>query len=139
MTGFERASLALIYNLYFRQEAHKGKPIIEKRFVIETFDEDGKMRMKRYFVVREVSTRKWDLALEQDNRYKVYSEGPLNKHGGTLMTEERPSEKIEVESMNATYVNGLGAGYRFVIEDYGYDQVKIRDEEHRKNYRYKIS
>lgn len=139
MTGFERASLALIYNLYYSQKVHMGKPVINQRFVVETYDEDGKFRMKRYFVVCEVSTVRIDLASEEGNKYRIYNDKPIIKHETVILTEERPAEKVEVEALNSSYVNGLGAGYRFTIEEYGYDRVRIRDEEHRRTYNYKIS
>lgn len=139
MTGFEPASLALIYNLYYSQQVHTGKAVLNQRFVVETYDEEGKFRMKRYFVVREVSTVRIDLASEEGNKYRIYNDKTMNKHEAMILTEERPNEKIDVEAMNSSYVNGLGAGYRFTIEEYGYDRVKIRDEEHRKTYDYKIS
>jgi hypothetical protein len=140
MTGFERASLALIYNLYYSWKVHSsGKPVANLRFEVETYDEDGKFRKKRYFVVRELSTTRIDIALEEGNRYRVYNDKPIVKHSTVILTEERPSEKVEVDALNSSYVTGIGSGYRFTVEEYAYDQVKIRDEEHRKSYKYKIS
>jgi len=81
----------------------------------------------------------WNATSEEGNKYRIYNDKTMNKHEAMILTEERPNEKIDVEAMNSSYVNGLGAGYRFTIEEYGYDRVKIRDEEHRKTYDYKIS
>lgn len=140
MTGFERSSLALIYNLYYTWKTHStGKPISNVRFVVETYDEDNKFRKKRYFIVREISTTRIDIASEEGNRYRVYNDKPLIKHATVILTEERPNEKVEVDALNSSNVTGMGAGYRFTIEEYGFDSVKIRDEEHRRTFNYKIS
>lgn len=140
MTGFERASLALIYNLYYSWKTYStGQAIRNKRFVVETFDEDNNFKRKRYFVVRELSAQAWDIALDEGYRYRAYNSAPIIKHASVLMTEERPNEKIDVDPMNSSYVTGMGAGYRFTMEEYGFDRVKTRDEEHRKTYNYKIS
>jgi len=139
MTGFERASLALIYNIYFTNKVHSTKKsFVDKRFVVETYDEDNKFRKKRYFVIREISTTKIDVALDEGNKYRVYNDRAINNHATLILTEERPNEKVEVDPMDSKYVTGVGAGYRFIMEEYASDEVKITDDEHRKSFKYKI-
>lgn len=140
MTGFERASLALIYNLYYSWKTHSSKkPVLNKSFTVETYDEENRLRKKRYFAVREVSTEKIDLYLDEGNRYHVKNSAPLIKHGTVMVTEERPTQQVEIYALDSSYVTGLGAGYRFVIQEYGFDTVHIHDEEHRTLYKYRIS
>ncbi|MBW7955954.1 hypothetical protein H3C66_04440 [Patescibacteria group bacterium] len=139
MTGFERASLALIYNIYYSWKVHSSqKPITNKTFVVETYDEDNQLRKKRYFAVREISTERLDIYLDEGNRYNVKNSAPIIKHGTVMMTEERPAEKLDIHALDSSYVTGVGSGYRFTIKEYGSDTVHIEDEEHRHLYKYKI-
>jgi hypothetical protein len=140
VTGFERATVALIYNLYYSRSIYSsGKPIGNTGFTVATYNESNVLKVQRYFKVRELTKSSIDISLEEGNRYRVYNSSPIAKHGCTIETEERQREKIEIENLDSSRAEGLAAKYRFTAESYSYDTVVIRDDEHGKRYTYKIT
>jgi hypothetical protein len=139
MTGFERAAIALIYNLYYGEGIHSsGKQIAGKRYTVETYDDENALKKKRYFKVRLLSKFDIDIELEEDSRHKVYNTGSISKGQATIQTEDRPHEKIEIECLESSYTKGRDGRYEFRITHWSSDQVRIRDDEYNKNYTYRI-
>ena len=140
MTGFERAAVALIYNLYYSRSIYSsGKPIGNTGCIVETYDESNVLKVRRYFKVRELTKSSIDITLDEGNRYDVFNATAIVKHGCTIETEERRHEKIEIENLDSSRAEGIASKYRFTAESYSYDTVRIRDEEHGKTYTYKIT
>jgi len=138
MTSFERASVALIYNLYFSRKAYTGEAIKTHRYTVETYDEDYNLLKRRYFNVREVSPASIDLEWEEGYRYRVFNTKIRDKHTFAISTQEREKETIEIDRMDSAYVYGMAASSRFTMEHQSTDSVKIHDEENNKTYRYRI-
>lgn len=138
MTGFERAAVALIYNLYHSRKAHK-EPIVNRFFTIATYNDNQELKVERIFKVRTVSGTSFDLVWEERNKYRVYNSTHITKDSTIILTEERPYERLEIERLDSTRAEGIAAKYYFTLEPYSYDTVKAYDKEHNRTYTYKIT
>lgn len=140
MTGFERASLALVYHVYYTHKVHSsGKKVTNKSFLVETYDDGDNLRKSRYFAIREVCTEKIEIYLDEGSRHVVKNSAPIIKHGTVLYSEEK-SQTIEVDALDSSYVTGKSSGYRFNVQEYGPTIVRIEDDQYRGEvFKYKIS
>lgn len=139
MNGFERASLALVYHVYYMHKVHStGKSIENKSFLVETYDDGDNLRKSRYFAIRRISTETIEIYLDEGGRHLVKNTAPIIKHGTVLFSEEK-SRQIEIDALDSSYVTGKGDGYRFIMQEYGPTTIRVEDDQYKGSvFKYKI-